>query len=317
MKRYLLIFVFLLSGLLFACGEEEGEGAERTYQLYYVNMDGNGITPEEYKAHSPSQDTVKNIEELLKKLQTAGGDGNYKSPLQAGEDIPDFQLKETQLSVHFSAAYSGRDVLEEILARAAIVKTLCQVQGVDYVEFYVEDQPLMLSGSSVGLMNEDSFLEGLNEDTFEQRKEVILYFADSSGKKLREVTTEMTYNAAQPLAKMLVEKLIAGPEMLVEKEPELLPVIPENTVLNSVTIRDNICYLDFSGAFEELSGAVSSDVAVYAIVNTLCELPNVNKVQFTIEGEQQDTYGDTEHFTSPFERNLDIVVPETQEQRKQ
>lgn len=36
---------------------------------------------------------------------------------------------------------------------------------------------------------------------------------------------------------------------------------------------------------------VSSGVVVYSIVNTLCELSDVNKVQFTIDGEQQEIYG--------------------------
>lgn len=42
---------------------------------------------------------------------------------------------------------------------------------------------------------------------------------------------------------------------------------------------------------------VSSGVVVYSIVNTLCELSDVNKVQFTIDGEQQEIYGDIKNFT--------------------
>ncbi|HBZ63279.1 MAG TPA: hypothetical protein DEO89_01415, partial [Lachnospiraceae bacterium] len=52
---------------------------------------------------------------------------------------------------------------------------------------------------------------------------------------------------------------------------------------------------------------VSSGVVVYSIVNTLCELSDVSKVQFTIDGEQQETYGDIKNFTGSFERNLDMV----------
>jgi germination protein M len=52
---------------------------------------------------------------------------------------------------------------------------------------------------------------------------------------------------------------------------------------------------------------VKSDVIVYSVVNTLCELPNVTKVQITIDGEQQQVYGDTEDFNTPFERNLNMI----------
>ena len=65
--------------------------------------------------------------------------------------------------------------------------------------------------------------------------------------------------------------------------------------------------MDLSREFNELLKNVKSDVVVYSIVNTLCELSDVNKVQFTIDGEQKNTYGDTKKFNIPFERNLDLV----------
>jgi germination protein M len=43
------------------------------------------------------------------------------------------------------------------------------------------------------------------------------------------------------------------------------------------------------------------------VVNTLTELPNVDKVQFSIDGQQATLYNDTINFGTVFERNLDIV----------
>ena len=47
--------------------------------------------------------------------------------------------------------------------------------------------------------------------------------------------------------------------------------------------------------------------SIYSVVNTLIELPNVNKVQFSIDGEQVLKYNESMSFGEPFERNLDIV----------
>ena len=46
---------------------------------------------------------------------------------------------------------------------------------------------------------------------------------------------------------------------------------------------------------------------MYSIVNTWCELSNVNRVQFTIDGEAQEQYGEMNSFHSVLERNLNLV----------
>ncbi|MCH5266484.1 MAG: GerMN domain-containing protein [Lachnospiraceae bacterium] len=313
MKRLLYgILLVLWTVFLGSCSGETTESEAGRYSIYYLEPDGTGFIKEEYEIKSQPRDTVGILTELLEQLHTGVREGAGIPPIESAIEVTDFQIQETQLSVYFSAAYQNINGLDEILSRAAIVKTLCQVSGIDYVEFYVEDQPLMLSGKAVGLMNSDSFIDNLNEREREQSKQVTLYFSDESGQQLVEVYTELTYDAAQPLARLLVEKLIAGPERIENLNVSaLLPTVPPNTVVNSITIRDNICYVDVSREFMELLTNVKSDIVVYSIVNTLCELSNVNRVQFSIEGEQQEKYGETTGFNAPFERNLDLVVAGT------
>ncbi len=308
-KRICFLFVLLtFLCIMTACGKKDTASQGVTYHVYYLDAEGNGLVSEDYTATAPAGDTVSTIDELFDQLQGRGKDGKFQSPLEADLEISDFQIKETQLSVYFSAIYNNRSGLDEILSRAAIVKTLCQVQGVEYVEFYVEDQPLMLSGSAVGLMNVESFVDDLNPDYTDQSKQVTLYFSNADGDKLQEITTEVTYNAMEPLAQLLVEKLIAGPDEIEKLDvTDIVATIPSGTKLNSLTIRDNICYVDLSEEFNSLVPNVKSDVIVYSVVNTLCELPNVTKVQITIDGEQQQVYGDTEDFNTPFERNLNMI----------
>lgn len=125
---------------------------------------------------------------------------------------------------------------------------------------------------------------------------------------MKEVTSKLTHDMTVPLARLLVEQLLEGPEELTDvNTSELRQTIPDGTTLNSLTIRDNVCYLDFSKEFDNVQAEVKSEIVIYSIVNTLCELSDVNKVQFMIDGEQQETYGDTKDFNVPFERNLDLV----------
>lgn len=297
-----VILVFGMTG----CGEKTDKQL-MSYQVFYINSDGSGLTGKTYQLKDAKQDLVSVIKELIIRLQTPQEE-SLKSPIDEGIQVVDYQIKENQLSVYFSAGYNNKSGLDEILSRAAIVKTLCQIQEIEYVEFYVEDQPLMLSGNAVGLMSQESFVDELNPQDQKQSKETVLYFANKQGNRLKKITTDITYNAVEPIARLLVEQLIAGVSSIQNiDETNLQSAVPSKTTLNNLTIRDNICYLDLSRDFEQQDPNVSSEVIVYSIVDTLCELPEVTKVQFSVDGEQKEKYGDLEGFNKPLERNLDLL----------
>ncbi len=297
-----VILVFGMTG----CGEKTDKQL-MSYQVFYINSDGSGLTGKTYQLKDAKQDLVSVIKELIIRLQTPQEE-SLKSPIDEGIQVVDYQIKENQLSVYFSAGYNNKSGLDEILSRAAIVKTLCQIQEIEYVEFYVEDQPLMLSGNAVGLMSQESFVDELNPQDQRQSKETVLYFANKQGNRLKKITTDITYNAVEPIARLLVEQLIAGVSSIQNiDETKLQSAVPSKTTLNNLTIRDNICYLDLSRDFEQQDPNVSSEVIVYSIVDTLCELPEVTKVQFSVDGEQKEKYGDLEGFNKPLERNLDLL----------
>ena len=66
--------------------------------------------------------------------------------------------------------------------------------------------------------------------------------------------------------------------------------------------------MDFSSEFLNKRKSITADVAIYSVVNTLVELSTVNKVQFSIDGEQVLEYSTSINFGEPFERNLDLVL---------
>ncbi len=313
MRRILsVVFLFMLLMVCCFCVSCDSLNADdmHYYTINYLDSGMNGLVEREFESKYSGEQTAPLVSELLKQLRSSGDDANVKSPISENVDILDYQIKNAQLSIFFSAAYYERSGLEEILSRAAIVETLCQLDGIEYVEFYVEDQPLMIAGNAVGLMNKDYFVLNLDGEGKEQRRQITLYFANRKGDRLRAVSASVTYNAVTPLAEMLVEKLIVGEETIRGMKGEysgIQPSIPEDTVLNSLTIRDQVCYVDLGSSFNNLLSGISSEVSVYSIVNTLCELPNVNRVQFTIDGEPQEKYGEMEAFNLVLERKLDLV----------
>ena len=295
MRRWPLFIVVAIAGIVLAgCDRDSYKHKKGAFILYQMADDGMGLKQSEYETVSDSDDTVEIVTELL---------SNYKMA-----DVREFEIKERQLSIYFSSAYNNLRGIDEVLQRAAIVKTLCQVQGVEYVEFFVEDTSLTIDGEPVGVMSELSILDSIGGDGSTQNKYVTLCFSDVSGMEMKEVTVLLTYDMTVPLARLLIEQILAGPEAVAGvNTSDVRPTVPGGTRLNSIMIRDNVCYVDFSKEFMNVQAEVNSEIVIYSIVNTLCELSDVNKVQFTIDGEQREVYGDTKQFDQPFERNLDLV----------
>lgn len=311
-RIYIQLCMIVIAGCLCSSCDSKNQGKYQ-YTVMYLNSEMTGLVEDEYETVRAGDQTELLVEELLKKLQTGSDDANEKSPISENVRVLDYQIRNAQLSLFFSAAYYERSGLEEILSRAAIVETLCQLDGIEYVEFYIEDQPFMIDGNTVGLMNRDRFVLNLNNQGKEQSRQVTLYFANKKGDRLRAVNTSVTYNSITPLAEMLIGRLIEGDETIQGmkgNQSEVQPSIPEETVLNNLTIRGQVCYVDLGSGFNHLLSGISSEVTVYSIVNTLCELANVNRVQFTIDGEPQDKYGEMESFSSVLERKLDLVEEE-------
>ena len=114
--RYIL-GVVLIGFFLCSCGKNQPDIQEGKFILYQVEEDGSGLRKTLYEVKTELEDTVGIVKELLDK---------YKNV-----DIRDFQIKEKQLSLYFSTAYKNLHGVEEVLQRAAIVKTLCQGEGVE------------------------------------------------------------------------------------------------------------------------------------------------------------------------------------------
>ncbi|MCF8011292.1 MAG: GerMN domain-containing protein [Clostridiales bacterium] len=150
---------------------------------------------------------------------------------------------------------------------------------------------------SPGIPVQSSSLEGpVNETTT-----IVLYFADSNGNltpKNREVPK------VTGIARKTMNELCKGPE-----SPGVSAVMPAETHLLDINIRDGLCTVDFSGELKKNhpGNAVKERLTVYSIVNSLTQFPTVNKVQILVEGEKKETLAGQVNISSPLERNSSIL----------
>ena len=105
------------------------------------------------------------------------------------------------------------------------------------------------------------------------------------------------------LARLLIEKLLAGPE-----DPALAEVVPAETELLSLRLAGNRANVDLSSRYRLLSG-VALSLADCAITLTLTQLPEISSVSITVRGEPL-AYRDRQVFTAEdvlFASNEDVV----------
>lgn len=291
------------------CKSKKSKETYNGYYIFGVNATETKVSYEKYKPKSDS--SLDLIEEFIKKMQQEPHDLSMKKAIPDDVKIDDLVLADSgELSLYLNAAYSNYTGTAEILRRAAIVKTLCQVPDVKAVEFYVAGQPLTNSKmETIGPMTSDLFIDNTDgEKSYKQQSTLNIYFADSSGTSLIKEPVKIQYDATLPLEELAVMQLIKGPSSVQNADSEkLLPTIPKGTILNKITTKENTCYIDFSDEFLKKPDNITDEVAIYSVVNTLIELPTINKVQFSINGEQVLIYNDKINFGDAFKRNLDIV----------
>lgn len=309
-KWFAVGLICLVMLVVISCGRRQGEEPETVYKIYYVNRDGTGVLYHEYATASTDTDTV--LAELLGQLETVPERLEYRAPLAADFTILDYSLSEGQLLLNFDENYKNQEIINEILVRASIVRTLTQVKEVQYISFLVSSQPLTdASGNVVGVMNSDNFIDNAgNEINTYERVRLRLYFANSEGNGLVAVSRNVVFSSNFSLERQVVEEIIAGP-----KDSDIgngagnlvYPVINSDTKVVSVNIRDGICYVNLDAGFLNQTYQVVPEVTIYAIVNSLVELSNVNRVQISINGETNVTYRESINLATMFERNLDLI----------
>lgn len=287
-----------------ACTAPQEQPAS-TYQVYYVNNSETGILAREYQTDITDPETL--MEELLEKLGTVSEKLEYISPLAGSFTLLEHKLSEGQIMLNFDDHYNEQSVVREILVRAALVRTLTQIQGVQYVSVMIRSEPLADStGNIIGAMSADMFIDNVgNEFNSYEKTAIQLYFGNESGDGLVAVTrNNVVYNSNVAIEKVVMENLIQGP---LAEEGATAIVNPETKVVN-ITVQDGICYVSLDDKFASQLENVSADLTIYAITNSLVELPNVNKVQILINGSTGVVFRENVNLTTVFDRNLDIVT---------
>lgn len=278
---------------------------EETYSYFYLNT---GETSLRQQAYQPQEETLDfMMPDLMMRITAREVPEDGTALLPENVSVNSYDLQENLLVIDFNGAYLEMSRGREVLTRAGIVETFMQIPGIEAVRFTVDGQELTDSRNQpVGDMTESSFvqLSGKNEDAY-RTDTIVLYFTDENGKKLLREERTVRYRHTISKEILVLEQLAKGPS--VEGHYATLP--DDALPINAVTA-DGICYINMAGAFQENTMEVSENTQIYSIVNSIVDSCGAERVQISVEGNQEGNLKSSMPLYTFYEKNEELIAEE-------
>ena len=276
-----LLFVAILT----SCTTEGAEAAgKETYEVYFAadtGTFGESALQAETRVLSEEESPV---EGLLHNLLRGPESEHLQAAIPQGVTVRQWSQKDGVLYVDFSGRYNSLSGIALTLADYSVTLTLSQVPNVKRVVITVE-------GEEIAYRDHQSFQADQAVLSIyrvgSMRRTVTLYFPreDGTGLEQEKRTLHFTEDTSPVLA--VLQALAEGSE-----KAELREVLSASEIL-SAELRDGVCYLDLAVSFEELAAEelYTDQLTLYALVNTICELDQVEEVRIFSQGQPMTRYG--------------------------
>ena len=296
--HHILNLVLFLLLLCMAAGCDKKTVSTDGIRIYYRALSENGISSYYYKPTGTDQETV--INELWAKLIKSDTEKARISLIPSDLKLVRFSVENSSLGLYFDSSYQNMDTVSELLFRAGIVRTFCQVEGVESVTFFVDEKPLTNSSfAPLGAQTASDYVDIIENGLSSQKKTTLtLYYANEKGDALVKKIQNVVYESSYSIEKDVINRLIQGPF-----EDEYFRTLPANLQVISISVKDKICYVNFDSSFLTDALSIDGNLIVYSIVNSLTELPDIQRVQIMVDGDSNIVFRDIS-LSNPLERNL-------------
>ena len=318
---------------LYTAGEAQAAGtADRRFSamaiLYYPAYAGRGLLAEARSISFASRAKPVLIEALL--------DAMSQTP-QMLANVPDLPaltdyfseppaVQEIAVTGGQRAVLHFRQNLNDALIAAGIPRSVMMaaltytvtgfVPGINGVTVYIGEEEVssvVPAGVYVGAGEAVTFSAGVMRRSDFSRfllDNCTLYFGDNAG-HLRAVRRPIPYYETRS-ARYLLGCLMQGPQSAdgADGTQSVLPSDLSDADLMGVGLDNGMMLLNFTPHFAAAASGLSAEaekLLIYAIVNTLCELPAVRGVSFFINGTQPETLSGHIYLPGDFLKNGSLI----------
>lgn len=300
-----IILCIIVIPCLFLLGSRVGHSDTKQAEVYYLVSPSSILKSVDVDV--TETEPLAAAQDLLVKMKEQPKKDGMVSAVPRQVEFLSIQLENQTAYVDVSASYLALRNAQEVICRSALVWTLTSLPDIQYVQISVEGRNLRTDeGVEVGAMNRENVRidAEISAETTEYAI-LQLYFTNSTADAFMIEDRVVEVNANQAREKTILEQLIAGP-----LESGYYPTISPDVKIQEVTTTDDgICYVNLSQDFltKPAADSVSETMVVYSIVNSLCELDNVDKVQFLVDGEKIENMQKSLDYSKPFTAIQDIT----------
>lgn len=299
-KIYITVILFIVC-MLCGCSKRTELDKDDSY-IYSLNGERDGLIKISYDFQGDT--TEEQVKNVLEELQKPAEEIEYSTTIPAKVKIQQWEIRHTIAYIDMSNAYLKLPITEQKLILASMTQSLVEIPKISGIYITIDGDELKDStGNPVGILNEDDFVQN-NGDSLSsyEETELTLYFANESGDKLLKQNVRVKYSTNTSREKLIVEKLMHGPQ-----DTSAYPTVNAACTLLGVTVKDNICYVNFDSEFLTSAHDIKPEITIYSIVNSLIEGTAVNKVQIMVNGDKNVTYMNTIDLSQPLQQNLDLI----------
>lgn len=265
--------------LLFDTGNEPGN-TELT--LYFADSTGSFLLADRRTVPYMEVKTLPQyvLDQLIAGPQAAG----LYPTMPQGSVLLDVNVEEGVCSVDFNGDFlENRPTSQrgEQLTLMSVVNTLCALEGVDAVEFYIE-------GRKIGTYSFLSLAAPFRSDpaivgpirTEMNEFEATLYLPAAEELLLHSLAQRVRAGSGLSREEALLQALWDRPS-----QNGLVNPVETASRPSSVTVEDGLCVIDFPDKSFLGQDAVTEQAALRSITATMCSLDTVNRVTFTVNGQ--------------------------------
>lgn len=256
------------------------EQLRTSYKVYYADHRLRYLIGIDIPVSLADQEDV--IRFLIQNLMTTPNNPDLFSPIPYGTKLLDVSVKNGLCTLNFSSEFESnawQKTEARRLTLLSIVNTLTQIDGIEQVEFCIDDNLLVQYGPlniSAPLIQEERAIgpvrTGVNEF------DATLYVSNGSGEYLTGIPTKIRQTAGIHQEELILKALIRCPSI-----NGFYTTIPATTTINSISTDRGICYIDLSKDF--LTNPDTLELSVHAIVASVCTVKSIRAVQITVNGK--------------------------------
>lgn len=271
-------------------------------KIYLVNQENKSIESIDLdlKEIIDQSNVAEIIDYVFVLLNKGVSSSTYKPVIKDLNIIRYYNVDDKNVTINFNKVYYDLPIEEEIYLRNSVVKSLTSFEQIDSVEIFVNGVPLKLNDIIIGRLYDKDIMITYDEANLrEDAESVVMYFPNDDLSKLVATYTTVSITSNRKLEEIIVEELFMDERNIMPKDVKLL----------NVYTHEGICFVDFSSEFQTsmLPVGISERIAIYALVNTLSELPNITSVQILVEGEKALTFQGNLNLNRIFTKNYSLI----------